>query len=109
MSMLKKKGVTLRRYIALKGLFVRIPIPDYMKEVEDCITLGRSILDRHVLDSMVDESSRTWFNVDCEDFKTICYISWLDPELVVKRFEKTYERLMAGEKIDMILKEIEDE
>lgn len=105
MSMLKKQGVDLRKYIARKGLFIRLPLPKHMKPLEPEVLLGRSILDRATLDSVEDESIVDWFDEHNEDFNEICYIAYLDPVKVVEYFEITHQRLLKGEHIKNILSE----
>lgn len=106
--MLRKKEVELKKYIARKGLFIRIPLPKNMKSLEAEISLGRSILDRALLDSLEDPDIVDWFDELNEDFNEICYIAYLDPSLVVDRFNKTYERLLNKEIIEEILGELDE-
>lgn len=109
MSMLKKKsGVELRSYIARKGLFTRIPVSDKLKEFEPEITLGRSVLDRALLDCVDDITISAWFSCDNERFLDICFISFLDPEDVIDKFEKTLIRLQKKEFIQTIIKEVRE-
>jgi hypothetical protein len=105
MSMLKKKGVELRKYITRKGLFIRIPIPKRLKELEPEIALGRAILDKAVLDSLDDEATFDWFDINNPDFNTICYIAYLDPQQVEERFITTYNRLVENDLIEDIIRE----
>jgi hypothetical protein len=107
--LLNKKGVRLRNYIARRGLFIRIPVSDKLKHLEPEITLGRSILDRAVLDSVEDDESRDWFDETDPDFLDICEIAYLEPDIVVRYFEKTYIRLTQKETIQNIYKELDED
>ena len=107
--MLKQTKVELRKYIARKGLFTRIPIPYKLKTLEPEISLGRAILDRALLDCMEDETIIDWFDVQNTDFNTICYIAYLDPIQVVKRFEIILKRLQGREYLENIMEELPDE
>lgn len=105
---MKQTGVELRKYIARKGLFIRIPIPYRLKELEPEIKMGRSILDRALLDCLEDEYTEDWFDVHNEDFNTICFIAYLDPNQVVERFELTLDRLKKNQNLETIMDELED-
>ena len=83
----------LRTFIARNGLFTRIPVSEIMRPVEVEINFGRSILDRAVLDAIEDQSVADWFDTQDEDFCTICFISNMDPEDVVKKFKNVYKTL----------------
>lgn len=87
------KGEKLRKFIARKGLFVRLPIPETYKSVESEIALGRSILDRAILDCLEDEEVVDWFDVNDEEFTTICFIANLDPVKVEENFKTVYRKL----------------
>ncbi len=106
--MLKQKSVELRNFITRKGLFIRIPIPDNFKELEPEITLGRTILDRALLDSLEEESGIEWFDVGNTDFNTICFIAYLDPLQVEERVLRTYKRLQERHLIKDILEELKN-
>lgn len=98
----KKKRVELKKYIARRGLFIRVPIPMSLKQLEPEITLARSVLDRAVLDSLEDPKIVNWFDEDDSDFVTICYIACLEPEDVIQKFTATFKRLQKGEYVDEV-------
>ena len=106
--MLKQtKEVELRKYIARKGFFVQLEIPESFKSLEPEIRLGRSILDRALLDCLEDPEIEECFDTDNERFLDVCLISWLEPEDVIDKFQKTLKRLKNKETIQDIYKEIE--
>lgn len=86
------KGKYLRKFIARRGLFVRIPIPSEFKELEAEIKLGRSILDLALLDSLTDPEIVSW--LVNEDFETICFIALLDPVETKQRFLHTRDKIL---------------
>jgi hypothetical protein len=107
--MLKQTRVPLRKYIARKGLFIRVPIPKKLKGLEPEIALGRAILDRALLDCLDDPDIIDWFDTSNPDFNTICFISYLEPNLVFSRFETTLKRLQNKEFIQVILRELDED
>lgn len=81
------KGETLRKFIARRGLFVRIEIPEDYRDLEPEIKFGRSILDLALLDSLWNSEIFYWADKNNSDFKIVCTIALLDPETTEERFK----------------------
>lgn len=79
-------GDELRKHLTRKGLFVRTPINSKLKELEPEIALGRAILDRAMVDSFDLSNEAHWFDLDNDDFQSICFISYLEPEKVLEQY-----------------------
>lgn len=86
----------MSRHIARNGLFTRIPIPTELRTLEPEILLGRSIIDRAVLDSPRDPEALAWFDIMDEDFLEICEIAQLDPAQVLEKQKEVTAKLMRG-------------
>lgn len=80
-------------------------IPESLRPLEPEIRLGRTILDKAVIESLEDKETRKWFEEGSADFIEICFIANLDPNEVQKRFRETYKKLV----LDLTIKEIERE
>lgn len=102
-----RKNVELKRYIARHGWFANeevYKIPEHLKSITPEILLGRSIIDRAILDSLDDEEIEEWFDENDEDFNTICFIGNLNPKETVKQFNTILELLKKGELIENIIR-----
>lgn len=91
------RGEELKKNITRKGLFRRLKITESLKEVESEVTLGRAILDKAVLDSVNDEETFKWFDVENEEFQDVCFIAYLEPEFVLEKFTLIIGKLKKHE------------
>lgn len=91
------KGEALRKFIARRGLFERLEIPEEYRDLEAEIRMGRSVLDLALLDSLWNPEIFYWADKHNSDFKIICAISLLDPEETETRL-KTVIRLLKNDK-----------
>ncbi len=89
-------GTPLSRHIARNGLFTRIPIPLELRVLEPEILLGRSVIDRAVLDTPKDPEALAWFSLDDEDFLVICEIAHLIPQDVIEKQREVTKKLIEG-------------
>lgn len=103
----RHRNSDLRRYIARRGLFIQQPIPEKMKSLEPEIALGRAILDRAVLDAAEgDQEAIDFFDLDNERFIEICFIAYLDHEIVEKQFKLVHQRILNGDVIGNLFEKL---
>lgn len=69
-------------------------IPVDLRHLEPEITLGRSIIDRAVLDSATDQEALDWFSLEDEDFILICQLAMLKPKEVIEKQKIVLEKLL---------------
>ena len=103
---MKIKEISLLKHITRKGAFMRIPMDPLKKDLFSEIALGRSILDRAIMDSLEDSEILKWVDQDDEDFMAICFIADLEPEDVVRRFKKLHYNLKQGKTTVNVLEDL---
>lgn len=104
------------KYITRRGLFTRIPIPDKLKDLEPEMLLGRSILDKALVDGCTFVEGHiedyldnfTWFDEENPDFSTICYVAYLEPEIVIRYFREVHDSVTKGKILGDFLTNILD-
>ena len=96
---IKKVPTTLKSYITRQGLFKQIKLDLHEKELEPEIRLGRTILDKALLDAFENKGEDyLWFDETNEDFLDICTMANLEPEETINRFKETIKKLEKEKK-----------
>jgi len=87
------KGNRLKKQITRHGLFIKLPIRPSMVLVQNEIFLGRSVLDKALLDCIHDLKEFKWFDIENEDFVTICYIADVELHQTIERVSTVLEKI----------------
>lgn len=75
-----------RNSLARRGFFTRFELKEEDKPVEPEILLGRTTLDKALVDSFDSPEASAWFDANCSSFGTICFIAVMEPQEVEKKF-----------------------
>jgi hypothetical protein len=90
----------IKKQIQRKGYYVRMKIPEELRSLEPEILMGRSVLDQAILDLIEYPSYEIkWFDSNNEDFRTICYIAYFEPEIIEEQVKTLFKKMFPDQEI----------
>lgn len=92
--------LAVKKQIQRKGYYTRLRIPAELRTLEPEILLGRSVLDQAILDLIEYPAYEIkWFDVTNEDFNVICFMAYLEADVVKEQVHNLFRKLFPDQEI----------